>query len=407
MAAPVPLLAFEVTHAPGVLVGHDLIRLFELLVGDDVLVAGPLTPEYADSPLDPDGLADSLAAHFFDTQLEGSHRGKALTIDGADGARIRIGGRLVPDLSGRISGTTAQTDHDGLIARLLEVCNLLDAPHAMVSSDAEPADFGRRAMVYLDAAKADKTSVPTDQHLGSGGAVGVAYRSILGPPFVELYGADTLAGLEADGLASPHGSYWVVAGSDEPDGWDRHAWGPDEHRVIETLGPHHFFDPATGTLPRRWADLPEAPGRPVLRSDPATAERYVLAVDGSRHEPGAPSAGDDDPSAAFAATAAAATAQMTELVPEFPTDDQLHWVEEFLADRPAEEHPALVATYGAWLGEYLRTRIDGTWAPEPDGAWAVVAPDGTGWNAHGRVAKFLVDRNDDLKSFVAAATSPR
>ena len=53
-----------------------------------------------------------------------------------------------------------------------------------------------------------------------------------------------------------------------------------------------------------------------------------------------------------------------------------------------------------------KVRIDGTWVKATDSeSWVVQSPNGDKWNVHGRVAKFLTDRNDDLKSFVAAATT--
>ena len=242
---------------------------------------------------------------------------------------------------------------------------------------------------------------------------------LFGKPLIEMFGEERLRGL-SDEVAWAEGDHWVVAGCARPEDWTFDPPCEQERQLVAQLGPQHFFDIETSRLPTVLPTLPETPDYPVMLRNPETDEIETVSASsmgrprpsgghGPRVEAGSgragPAAADDEAGRPdFERKARFVKAQMTEMVPEFETDDTLYWVEEFLADKPAEQHEGLIDSFGAWLGEHLRAKIGGDWV-ETEAGWVVAAPNGTTWDAHGRVTKFLLDRDHGLKAFVAAALS--
>ena len=399
-----PALEFALAKPPGGLLNNDLLGLVELLLADEVFASGKLSVLRDKVPLSPEEPAVDLADRLSSSLLAGGWQGGGLTVLGDRSAELTVSPSTASDLNGTIRGFVPSVEHDLLLERVLDVAEYVDALHASIFVD---GSFSGRDYNYFIPVKEVVEKVPQGRlQIGASGLAGVGYRSIVGKPFTDLYKPEDLKALESEGLAWQQGSFWVLAGSETIEEWDKTQWCEQERHIIETLGTEYFFDPETSALPSVWPELPEGPSRTVVLCDPKTKQRYLRDPDGTQRLLNIDAEETDEAVRQFGARAASVTSEMTELVPEFKTDDQLYWVEEQIADRPKAEHPALITLYGAWLGEYLRVQIDGSWVRETDSeSWVVQSPNGDKWNVHGRVAKFLTDRNDDLKSFVAAATT--
>ncbi len=375
---------FTVEVLPGSPPSDRLMHVFDLLVGEGGLIEA--------RKLDSSVLkvADPVAhlAELYPVAQSRTNKGHQMFVYGRGDAYVSVAFSLVPDRGGSVSGLVPGADGDDLVSRVSALVDTLEGLFASVFVGDREQTMLARSSRHMEATKAEhgRAAFPFWERWG---LPGLAYRSMLGRPFVELIGEDRLRAAGHD-LAWPVGGHWVVAGSAEPEDWSLNPMCDQERRLIEQLGSEHFFDVETGRLPSCLPSLPPRPSFPVTikGSDTAATELNALKAD----------------TPDFAAKAAWVVQTMKEMVPEFETDDQLFWVEESLRNRSPEQHEYLVDLYGAWLGEHLRMAIDGTWVETPKG-WMVAGRTGATHDPFGRMAEYLTDNTARLKPWVRSVAS--
>lgn len=375
------LWGFQVSVLPGSPAADRLLPVFRLLVGDGGLLD---RPRLESTELDMADPAAYLAESYPEYQSR-SEGGLNLQIEGPGDAFVSVDFSLGPRRGGTLAGHLPGVDGDHLVDAVSTIVDQLEALFASVYAGEYEATMPARVAAHREATKAahGRDAFPFWVRWG---LPGLAWRSMLGGPFVELIGEDRLRAASDDDLAWPVGAHWVVAGSSAPGDWSLEPMGDQERRAIDLLGPEYFFDIDTGRLPTRLPDLPSTPSFAVTLHD---GERPPT-VDPVPPPPDRPD---------FAARAAWVVQQMSELVPEFESDDQLFWVEESLRDRPADQHDYLVDHYGAWLGEYVRAAVDGEWVETADG-WVVADPSGGEHDPYGQLRRHLEDNSALLKPWV-------
>jgi len=372
---------FDIDVLPGSPPSERLASVFDILVGDGGLIEAR---KLDSSKLD---VADPVAylAALYPVAQSRTNKGHQMFVDGRGDAYVSVDFSLVPGRGGSVGGLVPGADGDELVSRVSALVDVLEAVFASVFVGDREQTILARSSRHREATKAEH-GMAAFPFWVRWGLPGLAYRSMLGRPFVELIGEDRLGAVGHD-LAWPVGGHWVVAGSAEPEDWSLDPMCDQERHLIDQFGPECFFDVETGRLPSCLPSLPAHPSFPVTIKDAGTGSTALTS----------PQADTPD----FAAKAAWVVQTMKELVPEFETDDQLFWVEESLQNRSPEQHDYLVDLYGAWLGEHLRTAIDGTWVETPDG-WMVADRTGATHDPHGRMAEYLSDNTARLKPWVRA-----
>ena len=370
---------FTVDVLPGSPPSDRLATVFDLLVGEGGLIEAR---KLDSSRLDVDDPVAHLA-ELYPVAQSRTNKGHQMFVDGRGDAYVSVDFSLVPGRGGSVGGLVPGADGDELVSRVSALVDALEAVFASVFAGEREQTMLSRSSHHMEATKAEHGRA-TFPFWVRWGLPGLAYRSMLGRPFVELIGENRLRAVGHD-LAWPVGGHWVVAGSAGPEDWSMNPMCDQERKLINRLGPECFFDVETGRLPSSLPSLPPRPSFPVSIKDAETGATELMS----------PKAATPD----FAAKAAWVVQTMKELVPEFETDDQLFWVEESLRNRSPEQHDHLVDLYGAWLGEHLRIAIDGTWVETP-GGWMVADRTGAIHDPRGRMAEYLADNSARLKPWV-------
>ena len=370
---------FDIEVLPGSPPSERLAPAFDLLFGDGGLIEARRLDSSKLNVADP---VAHLAALYPVAQSR-TNKGHQMFVYGRGDAYVSVAFSLVSGRGGSVGGLVPGADGDELVSRVSALVDMLEAVFASVFVGDREQTMLVRSSRHMEATK-DEHGRAAFPFWARWGLPGLAYRSMLGRPFVESIGEDRLQAVGQD-LAWPVGGHWVVAGSAEPEDWSLDPMCDQERQLIDRLGPDCFYDVETGRLPSCLPSLPPHPSFPVSIRDAATGSTKPTTAQA------------DTPD--FAAKAAWVVQTMKELVPEFGTDDQLFWVEESLQNRSAEQHDYLVDLYGAWLGEHLRTAIDGTWVETPEG-WMVADETGATHDPHGRMAEYLADNSARLKPWI-------
>ena len=161
---------------------------------------------------------------------------------------------------------------DGLVGLLVDLSRLLSSPLAVLSHTGarlERAGWRSREGAHMVAHRQVHGRGAYGLHLG---LAGVAHRTVLGDELVAMFGEDRLAALPPE-LVHRRQGRWVLTPTDDPLAWTHDRWCPGEAAIVEALGPEHFFDPATGTLPKVVPELP--PHAPYPLPHQAAGQRRV------------------------------------------------------------------------------------------------------------------------------------
>ncbi len=382
---------FDIKLLPGGPPLERLHHLFRLLVGDSVLLeAERLDNERLDTA-DP----ASFVAERYASALSASAAGIDMFLHGPGDTYVSIDYSLRSNSGSSITGYVPEAEPGVLLERVSSIFDEMEAMFAAVFVGERKRNMLGRNAAHREATKAEHGQAAFPFWI-RWGLPGLAWRSMLGRPFIEQIGEDRLHELGSD-LAWPVGDHWVVAGCDDPAEWTVDPMCSQERSLIDQLGPEHFFDIDTEALPTCLPDLPPHPSFPVLLKDPEPESRPAKRT--------APVPTKTDSTARLEAKSAWVVQRMTEMIPDFEDDAQLYWVEEFLRDSAAADHDYLVDLYGAWLGEYLRKAIDGAWVESPDG-WMVRSPDGATHDPHGRMRAYLEDNTAELDPWIRSITDP-
>ncbi len=385
MAAAKTRWGFDLETLPGSPPVERLTPVFELLFGS----GGLLEPrKVGKDKLPASEPVTHLVDRYSDAQSR-SNKGHLMYVDGKDDAFISVRFSLRAGAGGSIGGLLPEAEPGVLLERVSSIFDEMEAMFAAVFVGERKRNMLGRNAAHREATKAEHGQAAFPFWI-RWGLPGLAWRSMLGRPFIEQIGEDRLHELGSD-LAWPVGDHWVVAGCDDPAEWTVDPMCSQERSLIDQLGPEHFFDVETGRLPTVLPQLPPQPSFPVTFNDSEPTPRSEPA--------------DPTPLDQLRAKAAWVVQRMTEMIPDFEDDAQLYWVEEFLRDSAAADHDYLVDLYGAWLGEYLRKAIDGAWVETPDG-WMVNSPDGATHDPHGRMRAYLEDNTAELDPWIRSITDP-
>ena len=272
---------------------------------------------------------------------------------------------------GVISGGWPAENVEPLVDGAARLCAALDAPLAMIHARDGPS-FEQRKAAHRSAAEAvhGRAVYPWGPKWGLSG---VAYRTVLGRPFVDLIGETALAESPST-VAERRGALWVLKGAADPTAWTGDRWTPEEREIAQRLGEDLFFNPTSGALPTRTPEIADFPSFPVYVLD---AEKTLISVPPESLPPPPrpperkrPAVMEDEwtgPSPDltpqdFRTMASTASRHVGRLVPNFWSDSPLYWVEEFLRGRAHEgDFDRYMGNFGAWLGEFMRDYLDCDW----------------------------------------------
>ncbi len=379
--------SFDLRVLPGSPAIDHLVPIFERLFG----AAGLIEPRKLDRNKITASDPVTHLADLYSVAQSRTKKGHNMFVDGQGASYISVSFSLRRDAGGTIGGMIPGVDPNELVESVSELMELTEGLFGSVFLRELDGGDGilSRGNIHLKAAR-EARGRDAFPFWVRWGLPGLAWRSMLGRPFVELVGKDRLRAVGPD-LAWPVGEHWVVAGCDDPAEWTVDPMCSQERSLIDQLGPEHFFDVETGRRPTVLPKLPPHPSFPVTFKD---AEPTPT-----------PEPADPDPLDQLRAKAAWVVQRMTEMIPDFEDDAQLYWVEEFLRDSAADDHDYLVDLYGAWLGEHLRKAIDGTWVETADG-WMVRGPNGAIHDPHGRMRAYLEDNTAELDPWIRSITDP-
>lgn len=410
------MLGFHIPFPLGVPTRPRLHRLWSRLLEDDLL----LTPPWADatpsqSPID----------YYVDRTWENGFASKpiggAVILRGQETDSM-INLRFWPHRDAENPAAPAllivrskTTDVARLVNLALDVMREGEAPLGAVEV-IDDGLFARRRWFAGRFTEKVGAYPKTPRHAGAQFAMGVGFRTLIGPHLAAYVGQDTLADLAAEGGAERRGAHWVLSGAATPEDWRPDAFCDAERRIVERIGARRFLDLRAIALPEVWPPLPGPLQGEAMFFDEASRSHWIEKPDGSRlpvEKPPRPAplryAHSPPPAPlahpVFTPLANQAAAAMRDALPGFDTDSPLYWVEVYLMDQPSDRHAALTRVFGAWLGEFIRARGGGDWAQESDG-WVFKGTDGTAWNVHGRVAKHLADPREGLSLFVEVVCNP-
>lgn len=160
---------------------------------------------------------------------------------------------------------------EGFVDLLADLSVMLSAPLAVVSHRGgviDQAGWTSRVNRHIDAIRADPQG---DGRYGlCRGLAGAAHRMVLGDELAAMFGEDRLGSLPASMARRHRSGRWVLSTTEDPLAWTHDRWCPEEAAVVEALGPEHFFDPLTGSLPTVTPTVPEVAPYRCTVEDPTT-----------------------------------------------------------------------------------------------------------------------------------------
>lgn len=401
MPSSEPFWEFSITLAHGAPGLEKLTELYEILAGASGFFDAK---RYDDDgwPLDRSTAPGTLAQAHLQRLRGGSRVGLDLYGPGPKRlaevyASVAFGlraGDLVGSVNGAVRAPAAEKVVDG-VARL---CAAIEAPVAHIGAPGA-ANFHNRNSAFRTCAKAafGQAVFPWGPRSG---LFGVAHRTVLGRPFIDLIGRSALQSLP-EALHESRGPVSVLNGSAAASDWTAGRRSPQEKAIVEQLGEAFFFNPETGALPEKLPTLPPFPSFPVYALDanrelvsvppgalppapPAPPRKSRTAREGEWMAPSAELTPRD-----FGVMASTAFEHVGRLVPNFWSDAAIYWMEEFIRGRAdAGDVDKYAGNVGAWLGEFMRDYLDCEWerTEETPAGWRMRAVGGDRYDPFALIA---------------------